>query len=154
MISIDKLVEIGFTLPQSTDISAYLSNIGYIGTYTSTDMLATASIPTDKVVVFSDLEGLKAYFLPDKQIYKDIECILTQKGNTNPNRSGLNNVIVYQKQVGQANYGAAVDAFVTVNSNYAQILIDSRTDTDILSAAAKTLSNQKLFVAQTLDADI
>lgn len=154
MISIDKLVEIGFTLPRATDIDEFLSNIGYIASYTTDDLVSGAVIPENKIITFSDLEGLKAYFLPTTQVYKDIEAAFLEKGNANPNKSRVNNVIVYQKVVGDANYGASVDAFITVNANYAQMLIDSRVDSDILSAAPKIKANGRLFVAQTSDADV
>lgn len=148
MISINKLVEIGFTLPMATDISAFLSNIGYVADYDTDDLAVGAIIPGDKVVTISSIDGLKAYFKADTQYYKDIETMLLQKDNSKPNRSRVNSIIVYQKQTGQANFGVSIDAFVAINGNYAQITISSRDMTENELAANKALSNSRLFVGQ------
>ena len=46
MISLDKLVEIGFTLSQATDISLFFRNVGYLTT--SADCVK-ADVETDKL---------------------------------------------------------------------------------------------------------
>ena len=130
MISIDKLVEIGFTVSQATDISNFFRNIGYAAKFDTDDLVDGYSIPANKVIIIDTTDTLKATFKADTQFYKDIECLLTQKGNTEPNKSNVN------------------------NANWAQLCIDSRTATDIEKAAAKALSNNRLFVAQTSEATI
>ena len=152
MISIDKLVEIGFTVSQATDISNFFRNIGYAAKFTTDDLVEGYSIPANKVIIIDTTDTLKATFKADTQFYKDIECLLTQKGNTEPNKSNVNQVVVYQ--AAGTDYGADVDAFVKVNANWAQLCIDGRTATDIEKAAAKALSNNRLFVAQTSEATI
>ena len=152
MISIDKLVEIGFTVSQATDISKFFRNIGYAAKFDTDDLVDGYSIPANKVIIIDTTDTLKATFKADTQFYKDIECLLTQKGNTEPNKSNVNQVVVYQAT--GTDYGVDVDAFVKVNANWAQLCIDSRTATDIEKAAAKALSNNRLFVAQTSEATI
>ena len=152
MISIDKLVEIGFTVSQATDISKFFRNIGYAAKFDTDDLVDGYSIPANKVIIIDTTDTLKATFKADTQFYKDIECLLTQKGNTEPNKSNVNQVVVYQAT--GTDYGVDIDAFVKVNANWAQLCIDSRTATDIEKAAAKALSNNRLFVAQTSEATI
>lgn len=152
MISIDKLVQIGFTVSQATDISKFFRNVGYAATFDSDDLIEGYSIPSNKIIVIDTIDTLKATFLADTQFYKDIECILNQKGNTVPNQSNVNQVIVYQ--AAGTDYGADVDSFVKVNANWAQLCIDSRLASDIEKAAAKALSNNRLFVPQTSESTI
>lgn len=152
MISIDKLVQIGFTVLQATDISKFFRNIGYAAKFTAADLVEGTTIPTDKIFKIDTTDSLKTIFKSDTQFYKDLECLLTQKGNAKPNQSNLNQVVVYQ--VTETDYGVAVDNFVKVNANWAQLTIDSRTDTDIEKAAAKALANARLFVSQTSDEDV
>jgi hypothetical protein len=51
----------------ATDISAFLSNIGYIADYDSDDLVSGAEIPTNKVTTINTIDGLKAYFKADTQ---------------------------------------------------------------------------------------
>lgn len=81
MISIDKLVEIGFTLPQATDISAYLSNAGYVGDFTSSDLVSGYNMPANKVVVISNIDELDSIFAPGTKYYNDLSVLLMQKNN-------------------------------------------------------------------------
>lgn len=97
MISIDKLVEIGFTLPQATDISAYLSNAGYVGDFTSSDLVSGYTMPANKVVVISNIDELDSIFTPGTKYYNDLSVLLMQKNNAKPNQSRINQVIVFQK---------------------------------------------------------
>ncbi|MBO8430887.1 DUF3383 family protein [Spirochaetes bacterium] len=152
MISIDKLVEIGFTVSQATDISNFFRNIGYAAKFDSDDMVEGYNIPSNKIIIIDTTDTLKATFKADTQFYKDIECLLNQKGNTEPNKSNVNQVVVYQAT--GTDYGVDIDAFVKVNANWAQLCIDSRTATDIEKVAAKALSNNRLFVAQTSESTI
>ena len=96
MISIDKLVEIGFTVSQATSLALFMRNIGYltVGTDSVLDDFKS-KIPQDKVVVIDSIDTLKSVFKADSQEYTDIATILTQKSNMNPNKSRVNNVIVY-----------------------------------------------------------
>lgn len=153
MISIDKLVEIGFTLPQATDISAYLSNVGYIGDFTTTDLVDGYSVPENKVIVISSIDGLNSTFKSGNEYYSDIEALLTQKNNTNPNQSRVNEVVVFQ-MTDEDDMADAFDALIGKNANFAQIYISSTAKTDNLAVAAKAEVNNRLFVAQTADADV
>ena len=47
MISLDKLVQIGFTLPTATDISAFFQNVGYLANITDSDVVDGFDIPAD-----------------------------------------------------------------------------------------------------------
>lgn len=152
MISIDKLVSIGFTVSQATDISKFFRNIGYMAKYTAADLVEGATIPTDKIIKIDTVDSLKTIFKSDTQFYKDLECLLNQKGNAEPNQSNVNQVVVYQ--VTETDYGVAIDNFVKVNANWAQLTIDSRDAADIEKAAAKALANNRLFVSQTSDEDV
>lgn len=152
MISIDKLVQIGFTVSQATDISKFFRNIGYIAKFTADDLVEGATVPADKIIKIDTTDSLKTIFKSDTQFYKDLECLLTQKGNASPNQSNLNQVVVYQ--MSETDYGTAVDNFVKVNANWAQLTIDSRLGADIEKVAAKALSNSRLFVSQTSDTDV
>lgn len=152
MISIDKLVQIGFTVSQATDISKFFRNIGYIAKFVAADLVEGVTIPVDKIFKIDTVDSLKTIFKSDTQYYKDIECILTQRGNAQPNQSNVNQVVVYQMT--ETDYSAAVDNFVAVNANWAQLIIDSRLAADIQKAAAKALSNNRLLVAQTSDENV
>lgn len=152
MISIDKLVQIGFTVSQATDISKFFRNVGYLAKFTTSDLTEGAIIPANKIFKIDTVGSLKTIFKSDTQFYKDIECLLTQKGNTKPNQSNLNQVVVYQA-VG-TDYGTEIDNFVKTNANWAQLVTDSRTAADIEKVATKALSNGRLFVAQTSNEDI
>lgn len=153
MISIDKLVEIGFTLPQATDISAYLSNVGYIGDFTASDLVDGYSVPDNKVIVLSSVDGLNATFKSGNKFYSDIETLLMQKNNTKPNQSRVNEVIIFQ-MTDEDNLGDAFDALINANANFSQIFLSSTSKDDILAIAAKAEVNNRLFIAQTADADV
>ncbi len=152
MISIDKLVQIGFTVSPATDISKFLRSIGYIGKFTAADLVEGVTIPSNKIFKLSTTDDNNATFKVDSQIHKDLECALTQKGNMKPNQSNLYQVVVYQMT--ETDYGVAVDNFMKVNANWAQLTIDSRTAADIEKVAAKALANNRLFVSQTSDEDV
>lgn len=153
MINIDKLVEIGFTLPQATDISAYLSNVGYIGDFTSTDLVSDYSVPENKVIVISSVDSLNSIFKPGTKYYSDIETLLVQKNNSNPNQGRVNQIIVFQK-TDEDSMAEAFDAIMGVNANFAQFYISSNIKTDILAIAAKAEVQKRLFIAQTSDSDV
>ena len=153
MISIDKLVEIGFTLPQATDISAYLSNVGYIGDFTASDLVDGYSVPDNKVIVLSSVDGLKATFKSGNKFYSDIETLLMQKNNTKPNQSRVNEVIIFQK-TDEDSLADAFDALMNVNANFSQLYVSSLEKADLIAIAAKTEVQNRLLVAQTADADV
>lgn len=153
MISIDKLVEIGFTLPQATDISAYLSNAGYIGDFTSSDVVTGYSIPENKVIVISSIDSLNSIFKAGTKYYADIETILMQKNNTSPNQGRVNQVIIFQKS-DEDSMADAFDALMAINANFSQLYVSSNTKADILAIAAKAEVQRRLFVAQTADSDV
>jgi hypothetical protein len=148
MISLEKLVEIGFTLTQATDISVFLRNIGYL-TVGTTCLKEPNNLPANKTLVIDTNDTLNSLLNADSQEYMDISILLTQKGNMKPNKARVNNVILYcaDKQESE-DYGNLVDEFVSVNANWSQLLINSTKDEDIKAAAAKALTNNRLFVAQ------
>lgn len=152
MINIDWLVRVGFTQSQITDISAFFRNIGYAAKWTTADLVNAVVAPTNGIFQISSIDGLKAIFKSDTQFYKDIEAMLNQKTNSTQDQSKLNNVIVYQAT--GTDYGKIVDDFVSVNANWAQLVLDTRDVADIKKAAAKALSNRRLLVAQTSDESI
>ena len=151
MITLSKLVEIGFSIEQATDISAFFRNVGYL-TVGTDSLKAGVAVPENKVLIIDSNETLNASLKPDSQEYMDISKVLVQSGNLNPNKGRLNSVIVYfaTKTEGD-DYGTLVDEFVSVNGNWSQLLINSNTEEDILSAAEKAKANDRLFVAQTSD---
>lgn len=153
MISIDKLVEIGFKLPTATDISAFLSNAGYVADFTSDDLVSGFSVPDNKMIVISDNDSLKSVFLSGTKYYNDIETLLMQKNNSSPNQSRLNSVIVFQKTT-EDSLADAFDSLLKVNANFAQLYVSSNLKADILAIAAKAEVEKRLFTAQTSDADV
>lgn len=153
MISIDKLVEIGFTLPQATDISAYLSNVGYIGDFTTEQLVEGYSVPENKVIVISNTDGLNATFKPGNKYYSDIETLLMQKNNAKPNQSLMNEVIIFQK-TDETDLAEAFDELMKINANFAEVYVSSLSKEDNLAIAAKAEVNERLFTAQTADADV
>lgn len=152
MISIDKLVSIGFTVSQATDLSTFFRNVGYIAKFATSDLVTGYTVPANKIIKIDTIDSLKAIFKPDTQFYKDIETMLIQKGNMKPNKSYVNNIIVYQAS--ELDYAIAVDNFVKVNANWAQLCTDNREVIDIEKASAKALSNNRIYVAQTKDTTI
>ncbi len=152
MINIDWLVRVGFTQSQITDISAFFRNIGYAAKWTTSDLVSAVVSPTNGIFQINSIDGLKGIFKSDTQFYKDIEAMLNQKTNSTQDQSRLNNVIVYQAT--GTDYGKIVDDFVSVNANWAQLVLDTRDVADIEKAATKALSNNRLLVAQTSDETI
>lgn len=153
MISIDKLVEIGFTLPQATDISAYLSNAGYVGDFTSSDLVSGYDMPANKVVVISNIDELDSIFVPGTKYYNDLSVLLMQKNNAKPNQSRINQVIVFQK-TDEDDVASAFTALMNLNANFSQLYISSSLKADIVAVAAKAEVSGRLFIAQTSDEDV
>lgn len=153
MISIDKLVEIGFTLPQATDISAYLSNAGYVGDFTSSDLVSGYTMPANKVVVISNIDELDSIFVPGTKYYNDLSVLLMQKNNAKPNQSRINQVIVFQK-TDETDISEAFAALMKTNANFSQLYISSSLKADIDAIAAKAEVSGRLFIAQTSDEDV
>lgn len=153
MISIDKLVEIGFTLPQATDISAYLSNAGYVGDFTSSDLVSGYTMSANKVVVISNIDELDSIFVPGTKYYNDLSVLLMQKNNAKPNQSRINQVIVFQK-TDEADISEAFAALMKTNANFSQLYISSSLKADIDAIAAKAEVSGRLFIAQTSDEDV
>lgn len=153
MISIDKLVEIGFTLPQATDISAYLSNAGYVGDFTSSDLVSGYNMPANKVVVISNIDELDSIFMPGTKYYNDLSVLLMQKNNAKPNQSRINQVIVFQK-TDEDDIASAFTALMNLNANFSQLYISSSLKADIVAVAAKAEVSGRLFIAQTSDEDV
>lgn len=153
MISIDKLVEIGFTLPQATDISAYLSNAGYVGDFTSSDLVSGYTMPANKVVVISNIDELDSIFAPGTKYYNDLSVLLMQKNNAKPNQSRINQVVVFQK-TDEDDIASAFTALMNLNANFSQLYISSSLKADIVAVAAKAEVSGRLFIAQTSDEDV
>lgn len=153
MISIDKLVEIGFTLPQATDISAYLSNAGYVGDFASSDLVSGYTMPANKVVVISNIDELDSIFVPGTKYYNDLSVLLMQKNNAKPNQSRINQVVVFQK-TDEDDIASAFTALMNLNANFSQLYISSSLKADIVAVAAKAEVSGRLFIAQTSDEDV
>lgn len=154
MISIDKLVEVGFTLTQATNLSLFFRNIGYLTVGTSA-LKPGIVLPDSKIIIIDSEDTLNATLNSDSQEYMDISKILVQKGNMNPNRGRVNVVIVYFATLASGEtYGDLVTQFVSINANWSQLLINSNYDDDIFDAAASALLNKRLFVAQTTSDDV
>lgn len=154
MISLDKLVQVGFTVKQATSLALFFRNIGYLTTNTA-GLMTDFSLPENKVVVIDSIDTLKAVFKADTEDYALIETILNQKGNMKPNQSKLNNVIVYVGTLAEGqNWGNLVDEMISVNANYAQLLVATKDAEEIKNAGAKALANNRLLVAQTDNEDV
>ena len=154
MISLDKLVEIGFTLSRATDISLFFRNVGYLTTGT-TCVKDGVDIPTNKVFIIDSTDTLNATLKSDSQEYMDIATILTQKGNMNPNKGRVNAVVLYLGTLSSGEtWGDLVTEFIAVNGNWAQLVINTSVDANIQSAATSALTNNRLLVAQTSSSDI
>lgn len=154
MISLDKLVEIGFTYTQATDLSTFFRNVGYL-TVGETCVKDGVVIPTNKVLVIDTTDTLNATLKSDSQEYMDISKVLIQKGNMNPNKGRVNAVILYLGALSSGEtYGDLVTEFVSVNANWSQLLVNTTTDANIQSVAASALLNNRLFVAQTASNDV
>lgn len=153
MFSLDKLVSMGFTVPQATVINKLFKRVGYAAKFTSEHLQANVQIPANKIFQIDSVDSLKTIFKSDNQFYTDIETILVQKGNDNPFQGKIETVVVYQI-ASATDYDKAIDDFIAVNANYGQILIDSRKVADIQKAAVKANVNGRLFVGQTYDESI
>lgn len=153
MFSLDKLVSMGFTVPQATVINKLFKRVGYAAKFTSEHLQANVQIPANKIFQIDSVDSLKTIFKSDNQFYTDIETILVQKGNDNPFQGKIETVVVYQI-ASATDYDKAIDDFIAVNANYGQILIDSRKVADIQKAAVKANANGRLFVGQTYDETI
>jgi hypothetical protein len=154
MISLDKLVEIGFTLSQATDISLFFRNVGYL-TVGTTCVKDGVDIPTNKILVIDSNDTLNSLLKSDSQEYMDISKVLTQKGNMNPNKGRVNAVILYLATLSDGDtWGDLVDEFVGVNANWSQLLVNTNVDANIKLVADKALENNRLFVGQVVSDDI
>lgn len=154
MISLDKLVEIGFTLSTATDISQFFRNVGYLTVGTSC-VKTGVDIPTNKVLVIDSNDTLNATLKSDSQEYMDISTILVQKGNMNPNKGRVGSVILYLGTLSSGEtYGDLVDEFISVNANWSQLVVNTAVDANIKAVADKALTNNRLFVANTVSDDI
>lgn len=153
MFNLDKLVSMGFTINQATVLTKLFKRIGYAGKFTAEDLVGDVSVSENAIFEINSIEGLKAVFKSDSQVYKDIETIFTQKANNNPWQSKVETVVVYQI-ASKVDYGQAIDDFISVNANYGQILIDSRNAEDIQLASVKANTNGRLFIGQTFDDNI
>lgn len=152
MINLDKLVEIGFTLPKATDISAFLSNVGYIGKFTSDDLVDGFSVPENHTFVISDTDGLNTAFKKGTAFYEDLNTLLTQKNNAKPNQGKVNEIHVYQQTEESAE--AAFTAFFAIDANWAQLVTASNVKADIQGFAKQAEANNRLYVALTEDEDV
>lgn len=153
MFSLDKLVSMGFTVPQATVINNLFKRVGYAAKFTSEHLQANVQIPANKIFQIDSVDSLKAIFKSSTKFYSDIETIFVQKGNSNPFQGKIETVVVYQV-ASDKEYGQAIDDFIAVNANYGQMLIDSRKVADIQVAAVKANANGRLFVGQTYDESI
>ena len=154
MINLEKLVEVGFTLEQATNLSAFFRNVGYLTV--GTDSLKSGVVlPADKVIVIDSQDTLNETLKADSQEYQDIATVLVQKGNMNPNKGRVNVVVVYFGTLVEGeNYGNLVEEFIGVNANWSQLLVNTDDDDEIKNVAAKVLANNRLYVAQTDSEDI
>lgn len=153
MISLDKLVEIGFTLPQATDISAFFQNVGYLANITSSDVVSGFTIPANKHFVIASMSDLKNAIKSDTVFYQDLYEILAQNGNTKPNQGRVNEIHVYAYSTeNEATISDGFDEFFALNANWAQLVIDSRVSADIVAIAGKCEANDRLFTAQSTTA--
>ena len=154
MISLDKLVEIGFTLSTATNISLFFRNVGYL-TVGETCVKSGVVIPTNKILVIDSNDTLNATLKSDSQEYMDISKVLVQKGNMNPNKGRVNAVILYLATLSSGEtWGDLVDEFIGVNANWAQLLVNTTTDANVKAVADKVLTNNRLFVGQVNSSDI
>lgn len=153
MFSLEKLVSMGFTIPQATVINKLFKRVGYAAKFTAEDLVADVTIPENKIFQIDGIDSLKTIFKSSTKFYSDIETIFVQKGNSNPFQGKIETVVVYQVP-SATEYGKAIDDFIAVNANYGQMLIDSRKVADIQVAAVKANANGRLFVGQTYDESI
>ena len=147
MFSLEKLVSIGFSIAQATVLNKLFKRVGYAAPFKKTDLVAEAVLPDNKIIEINGIDGLKEIFKSSTQFYTDIETIFVQRGNNDPWQGRVETVVVYQvtEQVAESSDGgevvydwaSAVDNFVKVNANWAQLVISSREPASILAAAKK-----------------
>lgn len=159
MISLDKLVEIGFTLAQATDLSAFFRNVGYL-TIGEECVKDGVVIPPDKVLIINK-DSLADTLKSDSQEFMDLQNLFIQNNNMNPNKGRVNNVILYLGEIAEAESGETqetigdlVEEFVGVNGNWAQLLVKTSSDEEIGLVAEKVLLQNRLYVAQTDSTDV
>lgn len=153
-LNLSKMVEVGITIPDNTDISAFLKNVAYIGDFEAADLVDDYSVPEDGIITISTMDGLNSVFKSDNEYYADLSAILNQKNNTSPNKSNVNDIIVYQKQETETDFGDSLTALIAKNANFGQVFISSRAKAEIIATAEVAEANNRLFVAQTSDADV
>lgn len=159
MISLDKLVEIGFTLAQATDLSAFFRNVGYL-TIGEECVKDGVVIPPDKVLIINK-DSLADTLKSDSQEFMDLQNLFIQNNNMNPNKGRVNNVILYLGEIAEAESGETqetigdlVDEFIGVNGNWSQLLVKTSSDEEIGLVAEKVLLRNRLYVAQTDSTDV
>ena len=148
MINLDKLVEIGFTLPRATDISIFFRNVGYLTTNTSC-VKSGVDIPTNKVLIIDGMDSLNDTLKSDSQEYMDIATIFAQNGNVNPNKGRVNAVVLYLSTLSSGEtWGDLVTEFVSVNANWSQLIVNTTTDANVQLVATNAKLNKRLFIGQ------
>lgn len=150
MLNLDKMVEIGISIPNATDISAYLSNVGYIADFTADDLVDGVTVPTNKLMVLQSADDVVATFKNGTKYNQDLTALFTQKNNTKPNQGRVNKVFVFQKTT-ENTFGDAFDAFFALKADWAQLVISSKVLDDIKSVAARVQLQNRLFIAQTAE---
>ena len=151
-MEISDLVRIGFTLPTATDLSAFFGNVAYVGDMTSTDYVAGFT-PNEKGDYIPSVDALKQVLKADTQYYKDVEALLTQKGNANPNMAEVKGVILFKTNEVES-FKEAFERLMTLNANFSQVSISSRLATDIEGVADSCKAHNRLGEFQTSDADV
>lgn len=152
-MDINELVKIGFTLERATDLSEFFGNVGYVADFKSEHLITGYNVPSDKVIIVNNSDTLKQIFKADSQYYKDIDTLLAQNGNAEPNRGGVNKVLVFQK-TDENDFAEAFDKFMDTNANFSQISVSSRDASEIEKVAEKLATADRLFEAQTSDENI
>ena len=154
MISLDKLVEVGISSKQSTDLSAFFSNVGYIGDFTEDNLVDGFEVPENRKFVISDMDGLNSAFKPGTAYYEDLQALLMQKNNSKPNQGGVGEIHIYQKIEGETTFADAFNSFFKIDADWSQLFISSNDKDAILAVAEVCEANNRLFVAQTEDEDV
>lgn len=161
MFTLEKLVQMGFSIERATKLNKLFKRVGYAANFTSSDLNANVTIPENKIFQIDGIESLKSIFKSSTQFYTDIETILVQRGNSDPWQSKIETVVVYQvtetKQAGGQtviDWETAIDNFISTNANFAQLLISSRDVNNIQVSAVKANANGRLFVGQSEDSNL
>lgn len=159
MIALDKLVETLFTLDQAKDLTAFFRNVGYLTTNREC-VKDGVVIPANNVLII-DADSLGETLKTDSQEYMDISTLFVQNGNLNPDRGRVNNVILYLGTIVEAESGETqetigdlVAEMISVNANYAQLLVRTEDDNDIQLVATKAKELNRLYVGQTNSDDV